>query len=109
MYDKIYKDGKLLEQINDYQWYETFEVKGPPLVSNRDFCLLKAKFFSDENGEYHDTPVEEVPTRKSVALAVSCERDDCPEKKKVVRADLIIGGWICEPLPDDPSKTFGKP
>lgn len=41
-YDKVYKEGRVIEQITDDIWYEHFEVKGPPMISNRDFCIVKA-------------------------------------------------------------------
>lgn len=36
----------------------------------------------------------------------STDRDDLkPPAKGDVRAELLIGGWILEPLEDDPNKT----
>jgi hypothetical protein len=28
-----------------------------------------------------------------------------PESKGIVRATVVMGGWVLEPLPDNPSKT----
>lgn len=75
-------------------------------MANRDFCLLKAKYYIDKEGNISTTPFEGDPSRY-VAVAVSTEHEDCPPVKKVVRADLILGGWECEPHPEDPNKTLG--
>lgn len=40
-----------------------------------------------------------------MAVAYSSDHVDCPTKKKVVRAELFIGGWIMEPHPEDKNKT----
>ena len=39
-------------------------------------------------------------------MAVSVEHDDVPEVKKVVRGELIIGGWILDPDPEDEDKCY---
>lgn len=89
-YDSQYKEGKVIEDlglgINASIGYSRY--KGATLVSDRDFCMISATFKEDD-GKY-------------VIIATSVEHPDCPDVKKVVRADLIIGGWIITPDATDP-------
>jgi hypothetical protein len=43
-YDKIYKQGKLIERVSSTIDVQYFEIKSPPMVSNRDFCVMKGVF-----------------------------------------------------------------
>ena len=66
-YDKVYKEGRAIEQINANAIYEHFEVNMPIFISNRDFCILKG-VFERKNG-------------KRVAVAYSVVHPKCPEVK----------------------------
>ena len=43
-----------------------------------------------------------------VIMAYSDEHDECPKTKKCVRAELINGGFILTPDPENPDKTFAQ-
>ena len=64
-YDKVYKEGRVVEQINSSAIYEHFEINMPLFLSNRDFCILKGVF--------------ERSSGKRVAVAHSVIHPNCPE------------------------------
>jgi StAR-related lipid transfer protein 10 len=89
-YDQQFKEGKEIENLDlgiecsiGYSRY-----KGGTMVSDRDFCMISGTF-KEEDG-------------KIVIIATSVEHPDCPEVKKVVRAECVIGGWIITPDSEDP-------
>lgn len=64
-YDKIYKTGRLIEKVSSTVEYQYFEVKSPPMISNRDFCVMK--------GVFRESP------DKLIGVAFSVTHPDCPE------------------------------
>ena len=89
-YNSQYKEGSDIEKLDlgiscaiDYSRY-----KGGTMISDRDFCMISGTIKQDD-GSY-------------VTIATSVEHPDCPEVKKCVRAECVIGGWIIIPDAEDP-------
>jgi len=90
-YDELYESGK---EIHVYPfatglYYRKF--KGILFVSSRDFSMV-----------IHTL---ELPNGVSKLVAFSYEHPSVPKVKNVVRANLIVGGWILRPSEKSPNKT----
>ena len=90
-YDDAYKDGRNIERFEagDYKFSVGYSrYKGTMLVSDRDFCVGSVSFTDSEG--------------RIISSAISVEHPECPVVKKVVRAQLSIGGWLIVPDQEDP-------
>ena len=66
LYDNLHKQGYEIEKASSYAEYEYYEVKSPPMIANRDFCLLKGVF-------------DDILPDKKIAVAYSVKHPKCPE------------------------------
>jgi hypothetical protein len=66
LYDNLHKKGYIIESASPYAEYEYYEIKSPPMIANRDFCLLKGVF-------------EDIHPDKKIAVAYSVKHPKCPE------------------------------
>ena len=93
-YDDQYKEGRTVETIglgkNVRVGYSRY--KGATLVSDRDFVMILADF-KDADG-------------RILTIGTSIDHPDVPPVKKVVRADLLIGGWVLIPDQADPENKW---
>ena len=89
-FDDQYKGGRTVETLglgkNVRVGYSHY--KGATLVSDRDFVMILADFKDSEG--------------RLISIGTSVEHPDAPPVKKIVRADLIIGGWVFIPDQTDP-------
>ena len=90
--DDMFVEGGVVEDIGMNTRIEKFTVNPSALVSNRDFCIVTRRVHTNQG--------------RVIWMACSWEHDDVPPIKGVVRAVLIIGGWILDPVPGDHNKTF---
>ena len=90
--DEMFVEGGVVEDIGMNTRIEKFRMNPSSLVSDRDFVIVTRKVHTSSG--------------RVIWIACSCEHDDVPPVKGVVRGVLIIGGWILDPVQDDHNKTF---
>ena len=87
-WDPMFKEGHVVERIDDFTsvLYERFHPIFP--VSGRDFCVLYSL------QRKHDGTF--------VRSAVSVEHGHCPEVSGVVRGEIIFGSFVASPNKSNP-------
>jgi hypothetical protein len=84
-YDPQGIEGRRVASIDLQTHYIYLNFRGFPFVSGRDFCLF-SHYRVDADG--------------TVWIAtVSSAHDDVPPRDGIVRAKVLVGGWVLRPVP----------
>ena len=89
-YDSTSAESKSIERINGYSFSYSLGKKPSRFVAARD--TLVCNRWLEENGVIY-------------CIGTSVKHPKCPEREGVVRANVIIWGYILTPLKEDPNKT----
>jgi len=91
-WDKMFKDGFLVEQLDDYTKVLYFEYNAIFPTSARDFVALSS-IRPEEDGSI-------------VMGGTSVEHEKCPPKDGNVRARAITSGWILRRQPGEEKRDY---
>ncbi len=96
-WDTVFTSMKVLKIINDNTDIAYMYLKAPLMVSDRDFVSKRVIFKNFLDIDY------------CVALT-NYESEEFPPKKKVIRAETIISGYILRKITEDKTRlcTFSK-
>lgn len=87
-WDDMFLKGETVEEIDPITKVNRLEYKPQWPASGRDFCVIAILREIDEG---------------VIALASEAvEHERCPEKKGIVRAEIITGGFVVKELSSDP-------
>lgn len=89
-YDSTTEGNKRIERINGYSFSYSLGKKPGLFISPRD--TLVCNHWVEENGVIY-------------CVGTSATHPDCPEREGVIRAHVILWGYILTPLPKDPNFT----
>ena len=84
-WDEMLMEAKVVQEFSAKFQIVYNSFKMPPLVTNRDLCFCMATY--------------DVPNGQAV-ICTSVEHPACPEVKKMVRADLLSGGFWFRNVPE---------
>ncbi|XP_068729696.1 steroidogenic acute regulatory protein, mitochondrial-like [Montipora capricornis] len=89
-WDDLLKKGKTVQEYGPLSKVTLMEYKPVWPASGRDFCTL-----------WHLKRIDES------VVCFACEAvESCPEQKGLVRAELVIGGFVVKEISSDPPKCL---
>jgi len=88
----MFKDGTLIEQLDDYSKVNYFEYNAIFPTSARDFVALSS-IKPEEDGSI-------------LMFGTSVEHEKCPPKEGYVRARAITSGWVIRRQPTEDGKDY---
>mmetsp|Transcript_16370 Transcript_16370/g.18203 ORF Transcript_16370/g.18203 Transcript_16370/m.18203 type:complete len:106 (+) Transcript_16370:254-571(+) len=89
-FDKTFVEGYVVDELGLNGRLEYQRVNPGTFLSDRDLLFATRKFTLDDG--------------RVVWAAASVDDDSKPPLKKIVRAEMHIGGWILEENDEDPDK-----